>query len=75
LVLENNLHSGAIFGIGTIGAVFSPWIVGVASERASFQSGMVYLAFSTLMIAFCRIAITERKGISLENVSKPVPKD
>lgn len=67
--------SGAIFSIGITGAVLSPWIVGVASERASFQSGMVYLVFSTLVIAFCCIAIRERRGMSLENMSKPMPKD
>jgi len=63
--------SGAIFSIGITGAVLSPWIVGVASERASFQSGMVYLAFSTLMIAFCCIAIKERSMRSVSSLMKP----
>jgi len=67
--------SGAIFSIGIIGAVFSPWVVGVASEQASFQSGMIYLAFSTLMIAFCCIAIRERSKMSIKNQFKPLPKD
>ncbi len=67
--------SGAIFSIGIIGAVFSPWVVGVASEQASFQSCMIYLAFSTLMIAFCCIAIRERNKMSIENQFKSLPKD
>jgi len=62
---SSGVASGAIFSIGITGAVLSPLIVGVASERASFQSGMVYLAFSTLMIAFCCIAI---KGRSIRSV-------
>jgi len=60
--------SGAIFSIGQIGAVFSALIIGVVSERVSFQSGIIYLVFSTLITAICCVAIRERKEMPLKNI-------
>jgi fucose permease len=48
---RRGVATGAIYSIGFLGAVFSPWFIGTIGDLYNLGISALYLPFSTLMIA------------------------
>jgi fucose permease len=47
---RGGVASGTIFSLGVLGAVFSPWFIGVISESIGLKNGITFLALSAFLI-------------------------
>ncbi|MEM2122740.1 MAG: MFS transporter [Candidatus Bathyarchaeia archaeon] len=56
---QRGLASGSILSIGILGAVFSPWFIGVMAELYTLGMSALYLSFSGFMIGLSTLLLRE----------------
>jgi fucose permease len=54
---KRGVATGAIYSIGFLGAVFSPWFLGTIGDLYNLGISALYLPFSTLMIALSALML------------------
>jgi MFS family permease len=62
---KRGVATGAIYCIGFLGAVFSPWFLGTIGDLYNLGISALYLPFSTLMIALSALML--RKPLELHD--------
>jgi len=58
---RRGVATGAIYSIGLLGAVFSPWFLGTVGDLYNLGVSALYLPFSTFMIALSALMLREFK--------------
>lgn len=51
--------SGAVFTVGILGAIFSPWFIGVMGETYTLKVSAFYLTFSTFILGLLVLRLRE----------------
>jgi MFS family permease len=54
---KRGVATGAIYSIGFLGAVFSPWFLGTIGDLYNLGISALYLPFSTFMIALSALML------------------
>ena len=58
--------TGAVYSVGFIGAVFSPWVLGALADVYSLNMAALYLAFSAFAIAPSALMLRRRRAAHCE---------